>query len=245
MKLKLLFCLFTVLLVSGCEVIQPSRTPFHRNIFQGPSPIHRTALAENTNRTFWVGVVKTSGGMPFISDNFDKKAEALKRIPIESICSILATNFGITIQPYINRTIEMVKEEVKQYHEPGTSTIRMTIRNAYYGNQSYCRSGLRNGPPTGADEEKIKEGIDSLIYLDYKMRTGGNPFCIQDIFTYNLYVMAEDKILLHFKGEVAHKKSPKKGLFHDIERTWDNFIECADDIPKALIRDIRRAKIRR
>ena len=184
-------------------------------------------------KIFKLGVVKAAGdiSVPF-TGRLPKKKEALNRIPVEEICSILFNEYGLEVDISVDRTIKIAKERVDVAGHQGTTQLYTYCKNPYYGNLEY----LDVHPILlvfGADTNIIADpSVTDFLNITYTFEIV--PFIFKVRFLYNIVIKSSSDELLSIQGAVASIPLPRKGLFGDTDAVWDAYVKHAAHIDEVL-----------
>ena len=234
LSIALTFTAISLLLLTGCA------TTIHK--------VNASAIDANRSKVFLLGIVKVIGGSPIgFGDRVDKKKMALERMPIEEICSVLTSNFGIKVDTQVDKFVRTVKEPLNNQGNavpastlPGWSmSINITPQseNPYWGKKEYKQAGI-SGAPKLQDEN-----TGNMVYITYEVRPDNKgvslPWSLKEIFYYDIRVTSDSTVLLHYAGPVAVVDMPKKGLIIDFEGYWDKMVSYVDRVPAAFAKDTK------
>jgi hypothetical protein len=214
-------------------------------------------LEKNKSKTFKLGIVKAAGdsqfgpfgGPPYIED----KKRALENIPIAEICSMLSSKYSITIDAKVDKTAQVVSEEMGQdqgepvfessSRERPKSKISLTrnIENAYYGNGGYI-----SGSTPGIHIDKMMVSSRLSIKFDHSSKFISNKefpdvvnviYSIDNgwwghLFYYDIKIVSSEKEIITARGIVERER-----LF-DSKTYRDLYVDSAGRIAEALKKDL-------
>jgi hypothetical protein len=227
------FALISLPLLMGCTTI-------HK--------VNASAIETNRSKIFMLGMVKVSGGSAIgLGDRVDVKKKVLEKMPVEEICSVLTSNYGFKIDTQVDKTVKTVKEPLEGQGRAGPPPAGLSVQiyilseNPYWGKKEYRQVGFLKGIFAG--EPKIQdENEGDMVYITYKFRSGGLPWALKEIFSYDVLVKSGSTVLLHYAGPVATIDMPKKGLIIDFDGYWNEMICHVDKIPEVFAKDLKTRK---
>ena len=203
---------------------------------KGSHKVNYDAIKANSKSTFQIGIVKIEAATynhsyPYGSSQ--EKIKALKNIPIESICNILESNYGINIDRKFDKSINWVSERF-EYNS------KRIIRNPYYGNSKYERPNLFNAIIGIGDTPKLKESSKNIVNVIYGLKLP--PLPNMDLnYWYKIIIKANDEILISHNDSVKKGPVPHKNLMvFDKNTIWEDLITNAKNIDQKLIENAKK-----
>lgn len=213
------------------------------------------ALETKKGAVFEVAIVEVTGTLPYPtgSNNIEKKTLALEKIQVNNICDVLNREYGLQINRNVNKVI--------RYAPKPTSFLNRFLHkckrdgNPYIGNRDYIESSGGCGSREIYYEQRntcyciTNKDIGNYISIIYGFEMTGNPFNPREWFYYQITVMADGDVLVKYSGDVAllDLKTSYNPLdigknWEEIQRSWDNLVQNADQVDEALTRDIAKTK---
>lgn len=207
--------ILTTLLLVGCTTIMKT--------------VNMEEIKAHEGKVFQLGIVMVCSECPIgLKVRLDKNLEALERMPIEEICSVLRTEYNIEVDTRADHT---TKTLWKKY--------------PYWGKSTYVPDRTRSRWPfAGGTIQDENEGC--MVYIAYAARPDNKgtqlPWSLKETFYYDVLVKSDETVLLHLWDPIEVIDMPKKKLIIDFAGYWDEMVAHVDTIPEALKRGIEQQR---
>lgn len=211
---------FTLTLLIGCSSLNES------------NEVNIGAINTNSQKTFKIGTVRVeSNTSPQFYSILDKKEEALKTIPIDNICKILESRYGIIIDKTVDKKIFLIAK-------PDGFNYKRDIFNPYYGNTKYIRPSFA-ARMLGIRSYDTQGEPGDVINIIYGVKLPPLPFG-DIVYWYSITVKSEDETLISLSENISEGPLPKENLNPNYYTICKELIAKANNIDKNLAKNIKK-----